>query len=80
VLDTLGTLQVESGASEVGLTNLRKAVSLAPNAGALRLNLAKAYLKLDRKDDARKELDMLLKQFPEESPLHAQAVALKQGL
>ena len=80
VLDTLGMLQVEQGRREEGLENLRKAVGLAPDAGALRLNLARAYLKLERKDDARAELDGLLKKIPEGSPLHLEATSLKQGL
>jgi putative PEP-CTERM system TPR-repeat lipoprotein len=80
VLDTLGMLQVEQGRREEGLENLRKAVGLAPDADALRLNLARAYLKLERKDDARAELDGLLKKIPEGSPLHVEATSLKQGL
>ncbi|CAI06138.1 XrtA/PEP-CTERM system TPR-repeat protein PrsT [Aromatoleum aromaticum] len=80
ILDTLGTLQVERGQRDEGLENLRKAVGLSPGAGVLRLNLAKAYLKADRKDDARKELDNLLGQAPAGSPLHAEATKLKQGL
>ena len=80
VLDTLGMLQIESGAREEGLANLRKAVSLAPNAGTLRLNLVRGYVRTERKEEARKELDTLLKQVVDGSPLHAEAIALKQGL
>uniref|UniRef100_A0ABX1PM23 PEP-CTERM system TPR-repeat protein PrsT n=1 Tax=Aromatoleum anaerobium TaxID=182180 RepID=A0ABX1PM23_9RHOO len=80
ILDTLGMLQVERGQRDEGLENLRKAVGLSPGTGVLRLNLAKAYLKADRKDDARKELDNLLGQAPAGSPLHAEATKLKQGL
>ena len=80
ILDTLGMLQVEQGRRDEGLENLRQAVALAPDAGPLRLNLVRAYLKLDRKDDARTELDGLLKQFPEGTPVHVEATSLKQGL
>jgi putative PEP-CTERM system TPR-repeat lipoprotein len=80
VLDTLGMLQLDQGQRDSGLAKLQKAVSLAPDAGAIRLNLAKAYLKLDRKDDARKELDALLTRAAADSPLHAEAMALKQGM
>jgi len=80
VLDTLGTLQIEQGNAEQGLANIHKAVSLAPESGVLRLSLAKAYVKLDRKDDARKEVDALLGKLAEGHPLRAEASALKQGL
>jgi putative PEP-CTERM system TPR-repeat lipoprotein len=79
ILDTLGMLQVEQG-KEGGLENLLKAVSLAPDTAILRLNLSRAYLKLGRKDDARKELEGVLKQAAEGTPLHAEATSLKQGL
>lgn len=39
-----------------------------PNA-FFHLNLAKAYLKVDRKDDARKELDAILKMTPDQNYL-----------
>jgi len=80
ILDTIGMLQIERGAREEGLANLQKAVSLAPGVGALRLNLARAYLKVERKDDARQEIDAVLKQAREGTPLHAEATSLRQGL
>lgn len=80
ILDTLGVLQVDNGQTEKGIENIRKAVSLAPAASALRLNLAKAYAKLGRKGDATQETDALLKTLPQDSPLRAEATALREKL
>ncbi len=80
ILDTLGMLQVESGEIETGLANLHRAVALSPSTGALRINLAKAYLAANRKAEARGVLDELLGQSPENSPVHAEARRLKEQL
>lgn len=80
ILDTLGMLQVAGGEPERGIEHQRKAVSLAPKAPSLRLNLAKSYLQLQRKDEARKELDAVLAAVPAESAVHAEASRLRQGL
>ncbi|WP_181358860.1 XrtA/PEP-CTERM system TPR-repeat protein PrsT [Pseudothauera lacus] len=80
ILDTLGVLQVERGQVDQGLANLNRAVSLAPALGQLRLSLAKAYLGLGRKDEARRELDTVLQQSAAGTPLHTEATALRGGL
>ncbi len=80
ILDTLGMLLIERGDSEKGLASLTRAVSLAPQLPPLRMNLAKAYLKLDRKADAREQLDTLLGQVPADTPLHREAADLRAGL
>lgn len=80
MLDTLGMLQIEHGEHEKGLANLRKAVDRAPNLAALRLNLAKAYSTLERKADALREFDEVLRMAPEGSPLHQEATRLKESL
>jgi cellulose synthase operon protein C len=80
ILDTLGMLQVERGEHEKGLANLRKAVDGAPNLAALRLNLARAYSRLERKADASREFDEVLRLAPEGSPLHQEATRLKEAL
>lgn len=80
ILATLGVLQIDSGQPENGIANLRKAVSLAPTAPALRLNLAKAYVKVGRKEDAAKEADYLLRSLPQDSPMRAEVTALKEKL
>lgn len=80
VLDTLGSMQVKQGQSDKGLENLRKAVSIAPGEGALRLNLARALISLERSDDARSELDALLATAEAGSPLQREAQTLRDGL
>lgn len=80
ILDTAGVIQVDYGQAEKGLANLLRAVSLAPNLPPLRLNLAKAYAKLDRKADARKELEILMPKLKEGTPAHTEAAALLKTL
>jgi putative PEP-CTERM system TPR-repeat lipoprotein len=61
IMDTLGMLLVEKGDTERGLQLLRDAIKVSPSTPALRLNLAKALIKVDQKDAARKELEELAK-------------------
>lgn len=61
IMDTLGMLLVDKGDTERGLDMLRKAVDLAPQSPDLRLNLAKAMIKANKKADAKKELESLAK-------------------
>ncbi len=80
ILDTLGMLQVEAGQHEQGLSNLRKAVDAAPEQPVLRLNLAKAFIKMTRNSDAVRELDEVIRLAPEGSPISQEAARLKEGL
>lgn len=80
VLDTVGVIQVEAGQTEKGLANLTRAVSLAPDSLPLRFNLAKTYAKVGRKDDARRELDVLMPKLKEGTQLHSDANALLRTL
>nr|WP_281357728.1 XrtA/PEP-CTERM system TPR-repeat protein PrsT [Aromatoleum diolicum] len=80
VLDTLGMLQVEFGQAEKGVENLRRAVSLAPTGWAMRVNLAKTYVRLGRKDEARQEVTTLLEKLPADSPHRTELGALKDKL
>ncbi len=61
LMDTLGNLLVERGEFDRGIDLLRKAVVLAPQAAAIRLNLARALLKAGQKAPAKIELDILSK-------------------
>jgi predicted Zn-dependent protease len=61
IMDTLGTLLVDKGEIERGLNLLRKAVELAPQVPDVRLNLAKALIKANKKPEARTELETLAK-------------------
>ncbi len=73
-------IQIDRGQADKGLANLQRAVSLAPELGPLRLNLAKSYARLARKDEARKELNTLMPKLKEGTPLHKEAVELLDSL
>ena len=45
ILDTLGMLQIEQGAVELGLRSLSKAASISSENNAIKLNLGIAYMK-----------------------------------
>jgi cellulose synthase operon protein C len=57
----------------------KKAVAAAPNAAAIRLNLARASIKAGQKEAAKKELDTLAK-LGAKFPAQAQVAELRQGL
>jgi putative PEP-CTERM system TPR-repeat lipoprotein len=59
ILDTLGSLLVDKGDAKRGVDLLQQAVSLAPQIPAIRLNLARAYVKTGQSEAAKKELDTL---------------------
>jgi putative PEP-CTERM system TPR-repeat lipoprotein len=61
VQDTLGWLLVEKGDLARGTELLKKASARAPNAGEIRLHLAKALIKAGDKSGARKELEAVTK-------------------
>jgi putative PEP-CTERM system TPR-repeat lipoprotein len=79
IMDTLGVLLMETGDTAHGLEMLQKASTMAPQAGGIRLNLAKALIKAGRKDAARKELDELAK-LGDKFPAQSEVAQLKQGL
>lgn len=60
VLDTLGTMLVEQGNTNKGVSYLRKAVQLAPKAPEIRFHLAQGLAKTGDKFGARKELAVVL--------------------
>jgi putative PEP-CTERM system TPR-repeat lipoprotein len=79
IMDTLGTLLVDSGQTARGLELLQKAAAQAPQAPAIRLNYAKALIKAGKKDAARKELDELAK-LGDKFPAQAEVAQLRRGL
>ena len=79
VLDTLGTLLVDSGNAKRGIELLYKAVSLAPDAGDIRLNLARALVKDGQKDEAKKEI-AALERLGDKYLNQAAVAKLRQGL
>lgn len=60
VLDTYGSILLAAGDADRGLQMMRQAVSAAPFANDLRLNLARGLAGAGRKGDARKELEPLV--------------------
>lgn len=79
VIDTLGWLLVEKGNVAQGVELLQKAVSLAPKLPMVRLNLAKALIKAGKKDEAKKELEVLQK-LGENFPAKSEVEKLLQSL
>jgi putative PEP-CTERM system TPR-repeat lipoprotein len=75
VMDTLGSILMARGETERGLELLGRASALAPQAHEMRLNFAKALLKANRKDPARKELEALAK-LDKRNPVQQEAVTL----
>lgn len=70
IMDTLAMLIADKGDTGKAIELLRKAVSLAPQAASIQLNLAKTLIKAGKKEDARKELEALEKlgdKFPSQS-------------
>lgn len=79
LMDTLGNLLVEQGEVDRGVDLLRKAVALAPQAADIRLNLAKALIKMGQKAAAKTELDVLSK-LGDKFPTQAEVVQMLKGL
>lgn len=69
-MDTLAMLLADKGEAAKAVELLRKALSTAPQASAIQLNLAKVLIASGKKDEARKELDALAKmgdKFPSQA-------------
>lgn len=79
IMDTLGMLLTERGNAERGVELLQKAVAAAPEAHAIRLNLAKALVAAGRKDQAKLELEPLIK-LGDKFPGKEEAAALMKTL
>lgn len=80
ILDTLGMLQIDGGQVDKGVETLRRAVSLAPGAAELHMNLAGALARQGHKDEARKEYDLVLEKLPADSPRRKEVTALRDKL
>lgn len=76
----LGQVELEAGRMmgdpEQAVQYLEKGLKFGPNNVLLRLRLAQAYIKVGRKDDARKQLDALQRTTPDPNflPEHKEAV------
>jgi putative PEP-CTERM system TPR-repeat lipoprotein len=74
VIDTLGWLLVQNGDTNRGLVLLQEAAIKAPHLPEIRYHMAAALEQAGRRDEARKELDRLLKAnktFPERDKAEA---------
>jgi len=74
VIDTLGWLLVQNGDTNRGLVLLQEAATKAPHIPEIRYHMAAALVKAGRGEEARKELDRLLKSskaFPERDKAEA---------
>jgi predicted Zn-dependent protease len=60
-MDTLAMLIAEKGDTAGAITLLQKALEIAPQAAAIRLNLARVLISAGKKEEARSELDNLAK-------------------
>jgi tetratricopeptide (TPR) repeat protein len=75
----LGQVELEAGRMmgdpELAVQYLEKGLKLGPNNPLLRLRLAQAYARVNRRDDARKQLDAILKLTPDPNylPEHKEA-------
>lgn len=78
-IDTLAMLLAEKGDTTKAIELLRKALTIAPQATAIQLNLAKVLISAGKKDDARKELDALAK-LGDKFPAQAEVTALQKSL
>jgi len=79
MLDTVGWIYLQNGKDDKGLVLLQQAILADPRNVTLRFHLASAFAKTGKNEDAKKELERLLKEnksFPE----RAQAEALLKGL
>jgi putative PEP-CTERM system TPR-repeat lipoprotein len=79
IMDTVGWIYTQNGRVEKGLTLLQEAVLHAPQQLDIRLHVAEALVKAGRKEDARKELELILKD-KKDFPGRAKAEALLKEL
>ncbi len=79
IMDTLGMLLVDKGETARGLELLVKALELAPQAHAIRLNYARALIGAGRKAEAKQALETLAK-LGDPFPQQDEVAALLKGL
>ena len=61
MMDTLAMLLAESGNTDRALQLLNRALSIAPQAADIRLNLARVLIQVGKKSDAKAALDEIAK-------------------
>ena len=78
-MDTLAMILAEKGETTKAIELLRKANSAAPQAAMIQLNLARVLIAAGQKDEARRELDALVK-LGDKFPGQPEVTRLRQGL
>lgn len=61
VLSTVGWVHVQAGQVEKGIEHLKKGLAKAPDSPSLHLSIARAFVKVGRKDDAKQHVDAAAK-------------------
>jgi putative PEP-CTERM system TPR-repeat lipoprotein len=79
IMDTLGGILMATGDTDRALDMFGRAAEIAPQAYNIRLNFAKALIKANRKEPARKELEALAK-LDSRNPIQQEAAKLLQTL
>jgi putative PEP-CTERM system TPR-repeat lipoprotein len=79
LMDTLAVLLVDKGDSARAMELFKKALELAPQASQIRLNYARALIKVGQKGEAKIQLDQLAK-LGDKFPAQAAVVELQKGL
>lgn len=79
IMDTVGWIYVQNDRLDKGLALLQDAAVHAPHQPQIRLHVAEALVKKGRKDDARRELESLLKE-KKDFPDRQKAEMLLKGL
>lgn len=78
-MDTLAMLLADKGETTKAIELLRKAMGIAPQAAAIQLNLAKVLIGSGKKDEARKELEVIAK-LGDKFPGHSEVSKLLESL
>jgi len=71
VMDTLGQILIDTGSRNRGLELLKQAAELAPKAPVFRLHYAEALARIGDRDGARRELDVVVRDFPDSAQAKA---------
>ena len=80
ILDTVAMIQLESGEGDKAIANLKRAVEKAPKAVPIILNLARAYAKTGKADEARALLGQLERDFPDAAAVKKEIAAIRGTL
>lgn len=80
LMETLGTLLVNAGQKDRGIKILKDAVTLDPRQTDVRLGYAKALMKVENREEARRELEQILQVAPARSKAREEASQILKAL